>query len=136
MLTIPEAARGLGASYPGAMLRKLRMNRHRADRAGGWRIETARKQPFPRCWTSFSGYMRTLEGEEGVFADPRVRAFHRDTAPLLLADGALAAPGAPFRSRIAAAYYALLGRDGSFFYLSAYDPDHAHETRARCCWAR
>ena len=41
VLTGPATAPEPRPAIPARMLRKLRMNRHRADRAGGWRIQTA-----------------------------------------------------------------------------------------------
>ncbi len=132
VLTIPEAAPGLGQAIPARMFRKLRMNRHRADRAGGWRIQTATEATVSSLldelvrlhamrWTSL--------GEAGVLADPRVRAFHREAAPGLLAMGALRLQVLRIGHVIAAAIYALLaGTDRLFFYLSGFDPAFAFQS--------
>ena len=132
VLTIPEAAPGLGQAIPARMFRKLRMNRHRADRAGGWRIQTATEATVSALldelvrlhamrWTSL--------GEAGVLADPRVRAFHREAAPGLLAMGALRLQVLRIGHVIAAAIYALLaGTDRLFFYLSGFDPAFAFQS--------
>lgn len=68
-------------------------------------------------------------GGEGVLADPRVRAFHREAAPLLLAAGALRLEVLRFGNRVVAAYYALLaGSRRILFYIGGYDTAHARES--------
>ena len=46
VLTIPESAADLEPPFR-RDLRKLRMNRHRAERIGGWRIESATEETLP-----------------------------------------------------------------------------------------
>jgi CelD/BcsL family acetyltransferase involved in cellulose biosynthesis len=129
VLALPDAVEQLRARVPRATLRKLRMNRHRAARAGGCTTEIATAETAPMLLDTLFRLHRARWAGQGATADPRVRAFHREAAPLLLAAGALRLQVLRFGSRIVAGYYALLaGRRRILFYLSAYDPNHARES--------
>ncbi|MBN8909445.1 MAG: GNAT family N-acetyltransferase, partial [Rhodospirillales bacterium] len=129
VLGLPETVEQLRACVPAQMLRKLRMNRHRVDRIGGCTIEIATEETAGALLDELFRLHETRWGGEGVLGDPRVRAFHRNAAPLLLAEGALRLQVLRFETRIVAAYYALLVRPRRIlFYLSAYDPHHARES--------
>ncbi len=129
VLALPSAVEQLRAHVPAAALRKLRMNRHRVARIGGCTTEIATAETAPVLLDALFRLHEARWAGDGVVADPRVRAFHRDAAPLLLAAGALRLAVLRFGARIVAAYYTLLaGPRRILFYLSGYDPDHARES--------
>jgi CelD/BcsL family acetyltransferase involved in cellulose biosynthesis len=129
VLRLPEPMEQLRACVPAPMLRKLRMNRHRVARIGGCTTEIATEETVPGLLDALFRLHEARWGGEGVLGDPRVRAFHHDAAPLLLAEGALRLQVLRFGGRIVVAYYALLaGPRRILFYLSAYDPHHARES--------
>ena len=126
VLTIPESAADLRAAVPSRTLRKLRMNRNRAERIGGWRIESATEDTLPGLLEDMfhlHGTRWFVLGQAGVLADPRVRAFHRLAAAALLGIGVLRLQVLRIGNRAAAACYALLaGTDRLLLYLSGFDP--------------
>ncbi len=129
VLALPDTIEQLRVRIPPAMLRKLRMNRHRAARIGDCAAEIATKETMPVLLDALFRLHEKRWAGDGVLADPRVQAFHREAAPLLLAADALRLQVLRFGSRIAAAYYALVaGPRRILFYLSAYDPDYARES--------
>ena len=92
VLMLPESADALDAVVPRKTLRDVRQAASRAEAAGGVRIETADADTLP---SMLDDLFRLHEarwrsrGEPGVLADPAVRAFHRDAAPALAAEGML-----------------------------------------------
>ena len=129
VLALPERVDALRTRVPPATCRKLRMNRHRAERIGGSTTERATVDTAPALLDAlFRLHEARWEGQ-GVLADPRVRAFHREAAPLLLENGALRLQVLRFGDRIVAAYYALLaGARRILFYLGGYDTDFAQQS--------
>lgn len=129
VLALPRSAADLVNVVPGKTLRKLRMNRNRASRAGGWTIETA----SPETVHSLLGHLVrlhqarwTTQGEAGVFADPALLAFHNEAAPALLRAGILRLQVLRLGDAVAAACYTLLaGTRRILFYLSGFDAGHA-----------
>ncbi len=63
-----------------------------------------------------------------MLADPRVRAFHHDAMPGLLASGALRLQALRIGGQLAAVFYLLLGADRVFAYLGGFDPAFAYES--------
>lgn len=120
ILTFPQ--------IPARIRRKLRMNRHRAERGGGWAVETASDrtvQAFLDELIRLHQGRWTAQGEEGVLASDKVLAFHRDAAPGLLEAGLLRLQILRIAGEVAAAILALLGPGRIFFYLSGFDERHA-----------
>lgn len=113
-------------AVPARMRRKLRMNRHRADRAGSWTIEASTEETLP---DALAALMRLNDGRwegEGVFADARVRAFHEEAAPLLHAAGLLRLMMLRLEGEIVAVVHALRDARGTLFlHLGGFDPAHA-----------
>ncbi len=132
VLFIPDAAKRLDDVLPAHMRRKLRMNRHRAMRRGGWVVQTATAATVhdilgalirlhAGCWTA--------RGEPGVLADPAVVAFHREAVPRLLTAGMLRLHALRIDGRVAACCYTLAaGHDRLLLYLSGLDTDFAFES--------
>jgi CelD/BcsL family acetyltransferase involved in cellulose biosynthesis len=132
VVAMPNDKAQMRAIVPPRMLRKLRMNRHRAERIGGWTIDTAISETLPRL---LDDMFRLHElrwaavGQAGVLADARIRAFHKLATPALLSIGALRLQVLRVGNRAAAACYALLaGTDRLLFYLSGFDPDFAFQS--------
>ncbi len=110
---------------PAGMRRKVRMNRNRAERGGGWTTEVATPDtlaPLQAELIRLHQARWTARGEEGSLASPAVLGFHRQAAPALLAAGVLRLQALRIGGVVAAAIMALLaGRDRILFYLSGFD---------------
>ncbi|HEY8612963.1 MAG TPA: GNAT family N-acetyltransferase [Roseomonas sp.] len=133
VLTLPERSEALRGPVPAGTLRKLRMARHRAGRAGGWSASVAGPEEVLPFWDALVGMHRarwTRRGEEGgVLADPRVLAFHRTALPQLSEAGALRLYALRIGGEIAALYHVLVaGPDRLLFYLSGFDEARAFES--------
>ncbi|WP_458096305.1 GNAT family N-acetyltransferase [Roseomonas sp. WA12] len=133
VLTLPDTVEALRGPIPANTLRKLRMSRHRADRAGGWTANVAGDDEVLPAWNALVEMHRarwTRRGEEGgVLADPAVLAFHEAALPQLQAAGALRLFVLRIEDRIAAVYHAMVaGPDRLLFYLSGFDEARAFES--------
>lgn len=125
VLELPPSPDGLRACIPAGRLRDVRQYRHRAEREGGWSIETADLENVEELLSVLIRLHRQRwesRGEAGILADPRVAAFHYRAATELIGAGLLRFQAIRVRGSIAAAFYALLGDDGVMFYLSGFDP--------------
>jgi len=112
-------------------LRKLRMSRDRANRAGGATIQIATPATAVRMFADLSDLyaLRWRErGEGGVLADPAVAAFHAAALPGLMAAGLLWLCALSLNGRVAAVIYALCDRDRILFHLSGQDELRAFES--------
>jgi CelD/BcsL family acetyltransferase involved in cellulose biosynthesis len=126
VLVLPDSVEELRRRMHWRKRRNLRTDRNRATRQGGWRIETATAVTFPALLDSLFGLHEARWREP---LDPRVRAFHAEAAPLLLAQNCLRLQALLIGGRIAALYYTLLaGADRILFYLTARDPVIAYES--------
>ena len=116
------------ADIPGGIRRKLRMSRHRAERAGGWRVDTATAGTFDESLATLVSLhqARWAEGgEPGVLCDPAVLRFQREAGPGLLRAGLSRLAVLRVGGVVAAAILALLAPGRMFFYLSGYDTAQA-----------
>ena len=112
------------SDIPSGIRRKLRMNRNRADRAGGWAVEAATADTLDESLDTLIRLHQerwTEQGEPGVLADPAVLAFWRDAASGLLAAGLMRLHVLRVGGVVAAAIMALLSPGRIYFYLSGYD---------------
>ncbi|MBV8589147.1 MAG: GNAT family N-acetyltransferase [Acetobacteraceae bacterium] len=126
VLGLPATGADLRQIVPARTLRRLRMNRHRADRLGGWRAEVADSGTLTGMLEALFTLHRLRWPHGGVFADPRAIAFYREAAPALLAAGSLHLAGLWLGERLSAVCMALLhGPDRILFYQSGYDPAYA-----------
>ncbi len=120
----------LREAIPAAAHRKLRMNRNRAERAGGTTLHLAGAddwRPMLETVCRLHAARWTAQGEPGgVLADPRVGAcLHAATGPLLAA-GALRLAALHVGGTPAAACLALLaGPDRLLLYLGGFDAGFA-----------
>ncbi len=113
---------------PPRTARKLRMNRNRAARAGGYTIETATPATAPEFLQHLIRLHTarwTTQGEPGVLSDPKVVAFHQESTPLLITAGLLRLQVLRLGDRVAAACYTLLAPGRILFYLSGFDAAYA-----------
>jgi CelD/BcsL family acetyltransferase involved in cellulose biosynthesis len=131
VLTLPANVDALRQCIPAATLRKLRMNRNRAERVGGFATDVADSRTlclYLEALFRLHQARWTERGELGVLSDPRVVAFHRQAAPGLLESGALRLQVLRLGEHIAAVFHALLGRDSILFYLSGFDPHYGYQS--------
>jgi CelD/BcsL family acetyltransferase involved in cellulose biosynthesis len=125
-----------GPAIPKGMRRDLRQARNRADRAGGCQVERADAERLTASLDTLvalhgARWQRGVGGREaapGVLADAAVLAFHRASAPALLAAGLLRLEILRLHGRAAAVIYALVNRERIFFYLSGFAPEYAFES--------
>ena len=109
---------------PAAIRRKLRMNRNRADRDGGWAVEHATPGTLDSSLDALFALHQSrwaADNQAGVLCDPAVLAFHRRAAPGLLQAGLLRLAVLRVGGAVAAAILALLSPGRIHFYLSGYD---------------
>ncbi|MBP0494921.1 GNAT family N-acetyltransferase [Pararoseomonas indoligenes] len=132
VLTLPDSIEALRGPISSNTLRKLRMSRHRADRAGGWSATTARPEDVPALWEHLVALHQsrwTRKGEEGgVLADPKVLAFHRTALPELQAAGALRLHALKIGGETAAVFHTLAGPDRLHLYIGGFDETRAFES--------
>ena len=111
-------------SMPSTIRRKLRMNRNRAERAGGWVVESATAET---AGTALDALVTLHQGrwtganQPGALSDPAVLAFQRLAVPRLQAAGLLRLCVLRIGGMVAAANLALLGTGRIYFYLSGFD---------------
>ncbi len=117
------------ASLPPNARRKLRMNRNRAERAGGWSLQLADADTLPDLLAALFGLHEAgwaQRGEPGgVLADVRVKACLTEAAPGLLRAGALRVAALRIGPEVAAACMALRGPDRLLLYLGGFSAGHA-----------
>lgn len=107
-------------ALPAPIRRKLRMNRNRADREGGWRMVDAPGDGLDALVRLHQGRW-VAQGEPGVLADPAVLAFWREAAPALSGAGLLRLRLMLVGGVVVAAILALVAPGRIFFYLSGFD---------------
>lgn len=132
VLNLPSGVSRLKQVVPEGKLRDVRLARNRAARVGDWACETAGAETLlPLLDELMRMHQERWQamGQPGVFADPRVVAFHRSAAPELLARGMLRLYALRIAGRIAGAYYVLMASDGRMLaYICGFDRAFAHES--------
>ena len=127
VLRLPDG--DFAASLPPNARRKLRMNRNRAERAGGWSLQLADAATLPDLLAVLFGLHEVgwaQRGEPGgVLADVRVKACLTEAAPGLLRAGALLVAALRVGPEIAAACMALREPDRLLLYLGGFSAVHA-----------
>lgn len=119
------------ANVPATTRRKLRMARHRAERAGGYAVEQATPEILPQLFAELVRLHQArwqAAGEPGTLADPRVLAFHRDAQPGLLDADLLRLVALRLEGRVAAAFLQLLQPGRVLFYLAGFDATLAYHS--------
>lgn len=112
------------ADIPSGIRRKLRMNRNRAHRAGGWAVQDAGPAGFETL-VALHQARWTAVAEPGVLQDAAVLACLRGALGPLDQAGLLRLQTLTIAGRPAAAIMALLAPGRIFFYLSGYDAAQA-----------
>lgn len=115
VLVAPPDATAAEAAVPPGQRRKLRMNRHRAQRAGGWRVQFAGP-------TELLPALLELHARRWNAIDPAAIDFHHLAAPRLLSAGLLRLASLHVGGRFAACCYALADhRERLMFYMIGFD---------------
>jgi CelD/BcsL family acetyltransferase involved in cellulose biosynthesis len=70
----------------------------------------------------------TGRGEQGVFSDPRVRAFHAAAIPLLFEADLARLFALKICGRTAAVHYGLSGKGRAYSYITGFDPEFSFES--------
>jgi CelD/BcsL family acetyltransferase involved in cellulose biosynthesis len=118
-LVLPTGTHSAEDAIPAGQRRKLRMNRHRADRLGGWTVEYATPETVQPM---LEALLRLHAGRWGA-PDEAVRRFHRAAAPELLAAGLLRLAQLRIGGEVAACCNALAdGGRRLMFYMIGFDP--------------
>ena len=126
VVEVPAGARELKDVLRSKLRANLSYYRHRAERAGQVRFETATAGTL----TEFVEALLRLHDarwrqvdQPGVLADPAIRRFHRAAAPLLLSSGLLRLHALRLDERIIAVMHALHARRRAYCYLCGFDPE-------------
>ncbi len=128
VLNIPAGADRLADVLPPALLRSYRLNRNRMARAGACAVEVATAATLPRLLDELFRLHEARWSGQGVLGDDRVRTFHRDAAPALLAAERLRLYVLRLDDAIVAAMHVLVdGGRRLLCYLSGYDRSMARE---------
>ena len=129
VLVMPPGATELADVVPAKTRRKLRMNRHRAERVGGWTTRAATAPTLVECLDALIRFHQsrwTSRGNAGVFADERVERQHREASSLLLEAGVLQLQTLRIGDMVAASCMAFRASgDCLMLYLSGFDEDVA-----------
>jgi len=107
----------------------LRYARSRIQLEGGGLVELATADTLPEFMDNLfrlHGSRWSLSGQSGVLADEAVKAFHRQSAPGLLARGLLRLHRLRVAQHVVAVIYTLFAHTTVFCYLQGYDPEFAH----------
>jgi CelD/BcsL family acetyltransferase involved in cellulose biosynthesis len=107
----------------------LRNARSRIQGAGGGQVNLATAETLLEFLDELFRLHTTrwaVARKPGVLANTAVKAFHRKSAPELLARGLLRLYRLQLQQRTIAAAYSLFERETVFFYLQGYDPEFAH----------
>ncbi len=107
----------------------LRNARSRLQRIGGGTIEFATANSLPEFLDDLFRLHTTRwfrVGGPGVLADEIIRAFHRVSAPKLLAEGILHLARLRVNGRSIATLYSLWNHSTVFCYLQGFDPEFAY----------
>ena len=119
VLAVPAGAGSAEDAVPARQRRKLRMNRHRAARLGGWSVAFATPDTV---LPALDRLFRLHAGRWGA-TDDAVRRFHHAAAPALLENGMLRLGTLLIGSRPAACCYALSDQTHRLmFYMIGFDP--------------
>jgi CelD/BcsL family acetyltransferase involved in cellulose biosynthesis len=125
-VVLPPAFRAYLDGLPSWLRRNIRQGESRLAKLGNVTWELAVASTFHELLDAlFDLHAREWQGrgQPGVFADPRVRAFHHEAGSRLLASGALRLYGLRLDGRLLGVLYALHGRR-AYQYASGIDPEY------------
>ena len=118
---------------PALQRRKLRMGRHRADRAGPWHAVLLPPEAGLAALARLHGARWAARGQPGgVLADPRMAAFLAEAVPALAASGAACVHALHLGGTVAAAALVLHAPDGGCSISAGLTARAASKAPARC----
>lgn len=123
VLALPADGRVL-ASLNKSRRRKIQHDRNRAEALGGVTTEFARGEAVPEALDALFALHAArwrAAGEEGVLADPRVQAFHREAATALDAAGLLRLAVVRHEGRIVAVLHGFADGARGHSYINGVD---------------
>ena len=126
VLALPPARDELGRVVPRKTLRDLRQAGSRAAARGPVEIDRAEGDEIDRTMAELFRLHEKRwrhRGENGVVADPAVRAFHRGAARALGAAGMLRLYRLAVEGEVMAVYYGFAHGGRAYAYLGGFDPD-------------
>lgn len=109
---------------PAWLRRNLRRSKKRLEQMGSIRWEIAQADNLDELLEALfelHAQRWATKGEPGVLADPRVQAFHRDSAPRLVQSGALRLHALRLDGRVVGVLHVLIGAR-AYQYAGGYDP--------------
>ncbi len=121
--------RSLEVSVPARQRRKLRMARHRADRAGPRHAVRLPPEAGLAALARLHGARWQARGQpDGVLADPRMTAFLAEAVPALAASGAACVDALHLGGACAAVALVLRAPGRWLLYLGGFDPARRFES--------
>ncbi len=121
--------RSAEASVPAGQRRKLRMARHRADRAGAWQADLLPPEAGLAALVRLHGARWEARAQPGgVLADPRMVAFLTEAVPALAASGAACVHALHLGGAVAAGALVLRAPGRWLLYLGGFDPARGFES--------
>jgi CelD/BcsL family acetyltransferase involved in cellulose biosynthesis len=131
VLPLREGAAEIRDCIPRGKFDNVRLARSRARRRGAVALERATPATVGELLEALihlHGALWASRGEAGVLTDPRVRNFHREAAPALLAAGVLRLYALRIGGQIVGVYYGFLHRGRAYAYLTGVDPAYSFES--------
>src|SRR5205085_10143656 len=126
VLLLPPSVDRLDAVVPRKTLRDARQARTRSEAIGPVTIEAADAASLDQALEDFfrlhEKRWRT-RGEDGVLADPAVRAFHREAARALSEAGMLRLYRLWIGGAVLGVYYGFCCNGRAYAYLGGFDPE-------------
>jgi CelD/BcsL family acetyltransferase involved in cellulose biosynthesis len=124
-----DAADAPESALPTGMRRKLRMLGHRIDRHGAAHILSARDRDpdwwLGELWRLHEARWRSV-GQCGLLGDCRLRAFHREAMPELIARKLLRLHALVLGKAVVGIYYGFHHNRRAHAYLGGFDPSFSY----------
>jgi CelD/BcsL family acetyltransferase involved in cellulose biosynthesis len=131
VLALPRSTDRLGEAIPADKLRKVRMSRHRAERRGGFAIESVGMDGIADFLRELTRLHRARWQEQGgseALRGARVENFLEAATPRLAAAGLARLFLLRLGGRCAGAYYGLSDGRRAYAWLGGFDPEFARES--------
>lgn len=124
-IRLPANCASLAAAVPPGIYRKSRYYRRRAGQEGEFTVDSARPEnldEFIDALFRLHGERWSARGENGMLSQERIRAFHRETIPAMLAARMLRLIGLRIDGQIIAIYYGFSDGRRAYAYFGGFDP--------------
>jgi CelD/BcsL family acetyltransferase involved in cellulose biosynthesis len=131
VLALPDSTARLQSTVPRRKARNSRMSRNRASRRGEIKFLQAAPETVQGALSELIRLHQARwesQGESGLFADPRVEAFHRNAIAPMLDAGLARLYVLDVGGTTVAVYYGFLHRGRALAYMVGLDPDWAFES--------